>query len=79
MREDILSLMLQKSAEVFGMSESELSEKTRFADLDAKSAQLVQITTYLEDEFDVEIPFMNFKRQQNIGEAVSYVLALVEE
>lgn len=79
MREEILELMLQKCAEVFGVSMGELSENTRFVDLNAKSAQLVQITTCLEDEFDVEIPFMNFKRQQNIGEAVSYVLALVEE
>ena len=79
MREEILELMVKKSAEIFGVSEAELSEETRFSDLNAKSAQLVQLTTCLEDEFDVEIPFMNFRRQQNIGEAVSYVLALIEE
>ena len=79
MRSEILELMLEKCAEVFGVPGSELNESTRFADLNAKSSQLVQITTCLEDEFDVEIPFMNFKRQQNIGEAVNYVLELVEE
>ena len=79
MRDEILELMLKKCADVFGVPVGELNESTRFVDLNAKSSQLVQITTCLEDEFDVEIPFMNFKRQQNIGEAVDYVLELVEE
>lgn len=79
MREEIYEVMSKKIAQVFGVDVDNLSEKTRFTDLEAKSSQLVQITTCLEDEFEVEIPFMTFKRQQTIGDAVNYVLELVEE
>lgn len=79
MREEIYEVMVKKIAQVFCVSEDGLSESTRFAELEAKSSQLVQITTSMEDEFDVEIPFMTFKRQQSIGDAVNYVLELVEE
>ncbi|WP_242958699.1 hypothetical protein [Flavonifractor sp. An112] len=47
-------------------------------DLNAKSVHYSQITTFLEDEFDVEIPYMTFRRKKTIGEAIEYVYDLVE-
>ena len=35
--------------------------------------------TVLEDEFDVEIPFMQFRRKLTIGESVDYVCELLDE
>ena len=32
----------------------------------------------MEDEFDVEIPYMTFRRKKTIGEAIEYVYDLVE-
>ena len=38
-----------------------------------------QITTYLEDELEVEIPLMNFRRQKTFGEAADFVNELLED
>ncbi|MCL5736562.1 MAG: acyl carrier protein [Actinobacteria bacterium] len=48
------------------------------ADLGAKSVNLVRIISALEDEFEVEIPFMQFRRHKTIGGAIGYVVQLYE-
>ena len=74
-RQDIFEKLVGRAAPLFGMKPEELAETTRFAeDCKAKSTHFSQITTYLEDEFDTEIPYMSFRRQKTIGEAVDYVL-----
>ena len=75
LRQDIMDKLVERAAPLFGKKPEELSAATRFAeDLNAKSTQITQITTFLEDEFDTEIPFMNFRRQPTFGEAVTFVL-----
>jgi hypothetical protein len=32
-----------------------------------------------EDEFDIEVPYINFKRCKTLGEAADYVVELLEE
>ena len=79
LREKIFSKLVERMATVFVKPVSELTEDVSFdADLKAKSAQLTQLTTYLENEFDIEIPFMIFRRKTTIGQAVDYVLELCE-
>jgi acyl carrier protein len=57
----------------------ELSEDTQIiADLGAKSVDIVRIISALEDEFELEIPFMEFRRKKTIGEAVDYLVSLYE-
>jgi acyl carrier protein len=57
----------------------ELAESTEFiADLGAKSVNLVRIIAALEDEFELEIPFMEFRRKKSIGEAIDYIVQLHE-
>jgi acyl carrier protein len=57
----------------------ELTESTEFiADLGAKSVNLVRIIAALEDEFELEIPFMEFRRKKSIGEAIDYMVQLHE-
>jgi len=57
----------------------ELSDSTELiADLGAKSVNLVRIIGALEDEFELEIPFMEFRRKKSIGEAIDYVAKLYE-
>ena len=74
-RQDIFEKLVGRAAPLFGKKPEELTETTRFAeDCNAKSTHYSQITTYLEDEFDTEIPYMSFRRQKTIGEAVDYVL-----
>ncbi len=80
LREEIFDKLVTRAAPLFGKAPEELTEDKRFVeDLNAKSVHYSQITTYLEDCFDVEIPYMNFRRKQTIGEAVDYVLQLCED
>lgn len=79
LRDNIKEKLIERGAPLFGKQPEEVTEEMRFVeDLNAKSVHYSQITTYLEDEFDVEIPYMTFRRKATIGEAVDYVLELVE-
>lgn len=78
-RDQIKQKLIERGAPLFGKKAEEIKEDMKFVDdLKAKSVHYSQITTYLEDEFDVEIPYMDFRRKATIGEAIDYVLELVE-
>ncbi|MDR1797781.1 MAG: acyl carrier protein [Clostridiales Family XIII bacterium] len=77
-RSEALEIIVQKSAEVLGVDASGLGKETTFESLGFKSANFVMVTTTLEDAFDVEVPFMEFKRNKTFGEAAEYVEELVE-
>lgn len=47
--------------------------------MNAKSAHISMITTALEDAFDVEVPYLKFRRCTTLGEAAEYVAGLDEE
>ena len=77
--EEVLQKLIERTAEVFKKDPAELTPDLNFEkDLKAKSVNLVQIITVLEDEFDVEIPFMQFRRKATIGEAAAFVAELCE-
>lgn len=78
MREEILEKIISRAAAIFGMDKDMITQETTFAQCNAKSSHISQITTYLEDEYDIEIPFMNFRRQKTFGEAADFVLDLIE-
>lgn len=79
LRDDIFEKMVERAAPIFGKTPEEMTKELRFAeDLNAKSVHYSQITTYLEDAFDVEIPYMNFRRKKTLGEAADYVAELLE-
>ena len=74
-RREVFEKMVERAAGVFGKATSELTAATRFEqDLNAKSTQLTQITTFLEDEFDTEIPFMEFRRRETLQEATDFIV-----
>ena len=60
MRDEILELIKKNCGMIFGVDPSTLTDDTTFASLDAKSANFVQISAALEDEYEVEVPFMQF-------------------
>ena len=79
-RDEVYAMLVERGAPLFGKTKEEMNEDLRFVeDLNAKSVHYSQITTFLEDKFDVEIPYMNFRRKKTIGEAVDYVCELLEE
>jgi len=78
-REEVKAKLIERAAPLFGKQADEMTEDLLFVeDLSAKSVHYSQITTYLEDAFDVEIPYMNFRRQKTIGEAIDFVTDIIE-
>lgn len=78
MREEILQLIIENAAVIFGVSKDELSESTTFASLDAKSANFVQLSAAIEDEYEAEIPFMKFRKCATLGEAADFTVDVLE-
>ena len=79
-REEALQKIIGRCCVLFGKKQDEINENTRFIeDLGAKSGNVSQMTNYLEDEFDVEISFMEFRRRVTIGMAADYIAELCEE
>jgi acyl carrier protein len=76
LRDEAIELIKERLSVILGASE--YTEDTTFESLNMKSVNYSQLTTALEDEFDVEIPFMDFKRKATVGEAADYIVQLVE-
>jgi|WetSurMetagenome_2_1015567.scaffolds.fasta_scaffold173396_3 acyl carrier protein len=72
--EEIMEKITTKSAALCGKDAGEITPDTKFVtDLGMKSATLVVLIAYLEDEFDVSIDFMQFRRKATVREAAEYI------
>ncbi len=79
LRENVSSTMYAAISTTMNKPVDELSDSTEIiADLGAKSVNFVRIISALEDEFELEIPFMEFRRTKSIGEAIDYIVQLYE-
>ncbi len=77
---EVLERIIERAAELYKAEPSQYSAETRFVeDLKAKSVNYVQIISVLEEEFDIQIPFMEFRRKKTFGEAAEYVAGLLEQ
>ena len=65
-------------AEQLGISESEITEETAFADLGADSLDLFQIISALEEEFNIEFDNEQVEKIKTVGDAMEYIKAAVE-
>lgn len=79
MKEKVLEKIIERASGIWAVDPSTLNADTLFADMNPKSTHYSQITTYLEDEFDIEVPYINFKRCKTLGEAADYVAELLGE
>ena len=79
MNEEIFNTLAARCAYIWGVDVDDITSETTFEEHATKSVQISQMTTYLEDEFDLEVPYMQFRRCKSIGEAVDYVAGLMEE
>ena len=78
-KEQVSSTMYAAISAAMNKPAEELSDDTQLiADLGAKSVNFVRIISSLEDEFDLEIPFMELRRKKTIGEAIDYIVQLYE-
>jgi acyl carrier protein len=79
-RENVIKILVDKAAKMFKLDPSTLGPETKFKDdLGCKSAHIVQFTTTLEDEFDVEVPYMEFNRKATFADAAEYIAELCDE
>lgn len=79
-RNDVVEKIIDRCCQIFNKKSEDLTVNTNFiVDLNAKSGNISQITSCLEDIYDIEIPFMEFKRKQTIGEAADFIINLIEE
>lgn len=77
LREEVVQLICSKTAELIGRKPEELSEQTVFtADLDIKSADVVLLIAVLEDAYEIDIDYMQFRKRNTIGEAADYIAEL---
>lgn len=76
LREEVIEKILERLTVILG--DRGYAENTNFESLGMKSVNYSQLTTALEDEFDIEIPFMDFKRKLTIDAAADYIVQLVE-
>ena len=76
LKDEVINKMIERLTVIFG--EGEYNENTVFDSLGIKSVNYSQLTTALEDEFDIEVPYMDFKKRLTIGAAADYIVTLVE-
>lgn len=60
------------------LGEGDYSESSEYSSLDMKSVFYSQMINVLEDECDVEIPYMDFKRKKTIGESADFIVQIIE-
>ncbi|MHB8076396.1 acyl carrier protein [Desulfosporosinus fructosivorans] len=77
LRADITTKVLTETAKAFQKDVSELSLDTNLLnDLDAKSFNYFPIIAALEDEYDLEFQYQEFRRKcKTIGDIIDLVLA----
>ena len=76
-RNEIINAIIERTAKLTGRDPSELDENTEFASLDMKSVNYSQLIVYLEDEVDVEISYMAFRKRATIGDAADFIMELI--
>lgn len=73
-QEEVVGILKDKAAEIFGSDPSALSADTRFVeDLHCKSVNIVQFASTFEDEYEVEVPFMELNKAKTFGEAAKLI------
>ena len=73
-KDEVIALLAKVAVAMFGGEEARYGAGTRFEeDLHAKSTDIVRFTTALEDEYDVEVPFMAFRRCATFADAAAYI------
>lgn len=73
-QEEVVDILKDKAAEIFGVDASTLSAETRFVDnLHCKSVNIVQFASALEDEYEVEVPYMQLNKCATFADAAKFV------
>ena len=73
-QEEVVDILKNKAAELFGVDAESLSAETSFVDdLHCKSVNIVQFASALEDEYEVEVPYMQLNKCKTFADAAKVV------
>jgi acyl carrier protein len=74
-REEVLSRVIEVTADVLGCPTSEIKEDSEFvADLGAESIQSIELVAAYEVEFDIEMDEEAALQVQGVGDAVDFIM-----
>lgn len=77
--EEIQEKLSAKIAQLCGVDAASVTAETNLEqDLGMKSATLVVLIAYLEDEFDLDIDFMKFRRMKTVEQAARFIAELCD-
>ena len=72
-RDEVRAKLVELTQLVLGVDAESLTDDTNYTDdLGAKSSAMTMILTQMEDEFDVEIPYLGAKRAATLGGTVEF-------
>ena len=75
--EEVIELLKTRTTALFGIDAATLSGDTRFEeDLHCKSTDIVRYSAALEDEYEIEVPYMALKRCKTFEEAAKFMADL---
>ena len=73
-QEEVVDILKSKAAEIFGVDAATLSAETSFVDdLHCKSVNIEQFASALEDEYEVEVPYMQLNKCKTFADAAKFV------
>ena len=73
-QQEVVDILKDKAAEIFGSDPATLSADTKFVDdLGCRSVNIVQFASALEDEYEVEVPFMELTTMETFGDAAAHI------
>ncbi len=73
-QEEVVDILKNKAHDIFGSDPATLSGETRFVDdLGCKSVNIVQFASALEDEYEVEVPYMQLNKCATFADAAKFV------
>ena len=73
-QEEVVDILKSKAAEIFGVDAATLSAETSFVDdLHCKSVNIVHFASALEDEYEVEVPYMQLNKCKTFADAAKFV------
>ena len=73
-QEEVIDILKDKAADIFGVDPATLGPDTKFVDdLHCKSVNIVQFASALEDEYEVEVPYMQLNKCETFADAAKFV------
>lgn len=78
MREEILTKLIQKTAEVLKVDPATLNENSRVKDLGLKSLEIVGIMSSFEEEYDCYIKYTDLMHAETIGQTADMIAKMAE-